>query len=299
MKIENPADLNVLIQTARTGTLTGAARALNITPAAASATLKRLEAQLAIRLFERSTRAMRITPQGQVLLDYALRAFELLTEGESQLHADQATLVGNIRVAAPSDLARTLLLPWFDAFLRDHPGVRLTLAVADQPLDLVRDEVDVAIRYGELDDSRLVARLLATPQLMLSAAPSYLARRAAPRTPQELQEHNCITFGRGGRQYSTWRFCRDGQWTSVRVDGDRTVDDASVARAWALGGAGIILKSRLDQAADLASGAMVPLLTDWQTESYPLHALLPSGRFIPHRVRALVDMLAERFGKLE
>jgi len=295
MKIENIADLQVLVQTARGGTLTAAARALGITPAAASATLKRLEAQLGTRLFERSTRAMRLTPQGQILLDYAARAFELLDEGQSQVHADRATLVGRVRVAAPSDLTRNVLLPLFDEFMQAHPGLQLQLSVADRVLDVMRDEVDVAIRYGALADSRLVARTLAEAHPVCSAAPSYLRRHGTPRTPQELAQHNCITFDRGGRRHRVWRFCRDGQWTEVRVDGDRSVDDASLAREWAVAGRGIILKSEIDQRRDLASGALVPLLTDWRTEPYPLHALLPSGRFVPNRVRALVDFLVERF----
>ncbi|HEY9029546.1 MAG TPA: LysR family transcriptional regulator [Burkholderiaceae bacterium] len=295
MKIENIADLQVLVQTARGGTLTAAARALGITPAAASATLKRLEAQLGTRLFERSTRAMRLTPQGQILLDYASRAFELLDEGQSQVHADRATLVGTVRVAAPSDLTRNTLLPLFDEFMQAHPGLQLQLSVADRVLDVTRDEVDVAIRYGALADSRLVARTLAVARPICSAAPDYLRRHGAPRTPQDLAQHNCITFDRGGRRHRRWRFCRDGQWTEVRVDGDRSVDDASLAREWAIAGRGVILKSEIDQRRDLASGALVPLLTEWQSEPYPLHALLPSGRFVPHRVRALVDFLVERF----
>ena len=121
-----------------------------------------------------------------------------------------------------------------------------------------------------------------------------MARRS---TPQDLAQHNCITFDRGGRRHRAWRFCRDGQWTEVRVDGDRSVDDASLAREWALAGRGVILKSEIDQRRDLESGALVPLLTDWQTEPYPLHALLPSGRFVPNRVRALVDFLAARFAE--
>ena len=295
MKIENPADLLVLVQTARGGTLSAAARALGITPAAASATLKRLEAQLGTRLFERSTRAMRLTPPGQVLLDYATRAFELLDEAESQVAADRGTLVGSLRVAAPSDLARTVLLPLFDAFMATHPGLRLQLSVADRVLDVTRDEVDVAIRYGALADSRLVARQLAVAHPVCSASPDYVSRHGAPRTPQDLAQHNCITFDRGGRRHRAWRFCRDGQWTEVRVDGDRSVDDASLAREWAIAGCGVILKSEIDQRRDLASGALVPLLTEWRTEPYPLHALLPSGRFVPNRVRALVDFLVERF----
>ena len=298
MKIENVGDLQVLVQTARGGTLTAAARALGITPAAASATLKRLEAQLGTRLFERSTRAMRLTPQGQILLDYAARAFELLDEGESQVDADRATLVGTVRVAAPSDLTRNLLLPLFDDFMAANPGLQLQLSAADRVLDVMRDEVDVAIRYGTLADSRLVARTLAAARPVCSASPEYLRRRGTPRTPQDLLQHNCITFDRGGRRHRGWRFCRDGQWTEVRVDGDRSVDDASLAREWALAGRGVILKSEIDQRRDLESGALVPLLTEWQTEPYPLHALLPSGRFVPNRVRALVDFLAARFEAL-
>jgi len=298
MKIENIADLHVLVQTARGGTLTAAARTLGMTPAAASATLKRPEAQLGTRLFERSTRAMRLTSQGQILLDYAQRAFELLDEGESQVAADRATLVGTVRVAASSDLTRTLLLPLFDEFMQAHPGLQLQLSVADRVLDVMRDEVDVAIRYGALADSRLVARTLAQAHPVCSASPDYLRRHGTPRTPQELAQHNCITFDRGGRRHRAWRFCRDGQWTEVRVDGDRSVDDASLAREWALAGRGIILKSEIDQRRDLASGALVALLTDWRTEPYPLHALLPSGRFVPNRVRALVDFLVARFSAI-
>ena len=160
----------------------------------------------------------------------------------------------------------------------------------------MRDEVDVAIRYGALADSRLVARHARRRAARLQRRrPTTCAAIRRPQTPQDLLHHNCLTFDRGGRRHRTWRFCRDGHWTEVRVDGDRSVDDASLAREWALAGAGIILKSGLDQQRDLERGALVPLLPEWETEPYPLHALLPSGRFVPNRVRALVDFLAERF----
>ncbi len=298
MLIENIGDLRVLVQTARTGSLTGAARALGITPAAASATLKRLESQLGVRLFERSTRAMRLTPQGQILLDYASRAFDLVAEGEAQATLDRAGLVGLIRLAAPSDLARSTLLPWLDEFMEAHPGVQLALSVGDRPLDVVRDEVDLAIRYGHLVDSRLVARRLIDTAPVVAASPAYLARHPAPRTPMDLLQHNCLAYDRAGRPHRTWRFTRDGQSIEVQVNGDRSVDDASLARQWALAGAGILLKSPIEQRQDMAEGRLVRLLADWQTERYPLNALLPSGRFVPARVRALVDFLAARFERV-
>ncbi|MBB1603124.1 LysR family transcriptional regulator [Variovorax sp. UMC13] len=298
MKIENLSDLRVLVQTAQAGSLSGAARALGITPAAASATLKRLEAQLGARLFERSTRALRLTPQGQTLLDYASRALDLLAEGESLVTAEGGALVGRLRVAAPSDLTRSTLLPWLDEFLDAHPGVQLDLSVGDRPLDVMRDEVDVALRYGPLADSRLVARLLTMSRPLLWASPEYLRRHPAPRVPQDLLQHNCLTFHRGGRHHRLWRFARQGQWTQVRVDGDRVVDDASLSRQWALAGRGITFKSELDVLQDAAAGTLVRLLPDWDTEPYPLHALMPSGRFVPARVRALVDFLAARCAAL-
>jgi DNA-binding transcriptional LysR family regulator len=298
MKIENVADLNVLIHTARCGSLTGAAAALGITPAAASAMLKRLETQLGTRLFERSTRAMRLTAQGQTLLDYAKRAFDLLAEGESQVTEDRGALVGTLRVAAPSDLARNTLLPWFSEFLALHPGLQLDLSVGDRPLDVVRDEVDVALRFGTLPDSRLVARTLALSNPVLCASPDYLRRHAAPDKPQDLLKHNCLVFERGGRRHRLWRFAQHGHWTEVRVNGDRSVDDASLARDWAVAGMGVLLKSAVDVRADLANGQLQRLLPDWETEPYPLHALLPSGRFVPTRVRALVDFLARKFAEI-
>lgn len=292
MRVENIGDLQVVVHTARGGSLTAAARALGVTPAAASATLKRLETQLGVRLFERSTRAMRITTAGQTLLDYATRAFDLLAEGEAQVTASRKKLVGSIRIAAPSDLARAVLLPWLDEFLARHPGVELTVAVGDRTLDVLRDEIDVALRYGIPADSRLVARpLLASSQIVV-AAPAYLARHPAPRAPADLGRHNCLVYNVGGKPHRTWRFAREGQWTTVRVRGDRSTDDASLSRQWAIAGAGVLLKSPLELTGDLAAGSLVRLLEDWTTEPYPLHAILPSGRFVPERVRALVDFLA-------
>ncbi len=296
MKIENIGDLAVLLHTARSGSLTGAAAALGVTPAAASAALKRLEQQLGTRLFERSTRAMRLTDHGQTLLDYAARAFELVAEGEALVTEDTTRLVGRLRVAAPSDLARTVLLPWFEAFLARHPAVELKLAVGDAPLDVIRDQVDVAIRYGMPADSRISARPLLAQRPIASAAPSYLERHGVPHTPPDLAQHVCLAFGRSGREHRVWKFVKDGQTVQVRVSGNRAADDASLAHQWAVSGAGLLFATPIELADDLDAGRLVRVLPGWRAEApYPLHALLPSHRFTPYRVRAFVDFLVERF----
>lgn len=300
MKFENIADLRVLVETARGGSLTAAAKALDITPAAASAMLKRLEAEVGARLFERSTRAMRLTEQGQTLLDYAGRALDLLQEGASQAASQAGALRGTVRVAAPSDLSRSLLLGWFDEFLLRHPGVQIALSASDRLQDVRRDAVDLAVRYGALADSQLVARRLCVTRRVACAAPAYVARHGAPAHPSELAGHDCLTLHIGGRRELRWQFepAGGGDAVSVPVPGARSVDDGSVAHAWALAGHCVVYKSALDVRAHLQSGALVALLPGWLGQRYEVNAVLPSNRFVPARVRALVEHLAHRFAEL-
>jgi DNA-binding transcriptional LysR family regulator len=296
MRIENIQDVRILVETARHGSLSAASRVLGITPAAASATLKRLEAQLSTRLFERSTRAMRLTTQGEVLLDYAARALDLLEEGDAQLLTEGEALSGVIRLAAPSDLARSLVLPMLDKFMAEHCNVQLSISVSDRVQDVMRDAVDIALRYGALNDSQLVARQLCMTRRVACASPDYVKRFGAPDSPQDLANHNCLTFQVAGRPYARWQFFRDGHASEIHVRGNRSADDAAIAHQWALAGVGIVYKAELDLTHDLRSGALIKLLPDWHGEPYVLNAILPSNRFVPARVRALVEFLVKAFG---
>jgi DNA-binding transcriptional LysR family regulator len=299
-------DLRILLETARSGSLTGASRKLNLTPAAASAMLKRLEARLGASLFVRSTRAMRLTPEGEVFLTYAQRAYELLEEAQSLLATEPDRLRGTIRLSVPSDLIRSVLMPWLDEFLSLHPHVHLNLMATDHIQDVVRDTVDLALRYGELKDSRLVARELARSRRVLCAAPQYLRNHPEPQQPQDLAKHNCLCFHVAGRPLTLWRFQRtkpdarnQNDWQEIRVSGNRSADDAHLAHLWALQGKGILYKSELDVMHDLRSGALVPLMPQWQGELYPLNLVLPSRRFLPNRVRKLADFLATKLNAFQ
>jgi molybdate transport repressor ModE-like protein len=312
MEIENTSELRLLVECARGGSLTAAARELQISPAAASAMLKKLEARLGARLVERSTRALRLTRAGEQLRDYAQRALELLDEGLARLAEDgeaHAVLVakgrgvalrGRIRLSASSDLTRRVLLPLLQDFMRLHPGVELNLGVGDSVLDLVRDEVDLALRYGELADSRLVARRLFEGRRLLVGSADYLARHGRPTHPQELAGHDCIRFKIGNRLEGRWRFWRrealQAAPLEVAVQGRHSCDDGGIAHQWALNGLGLSYKSELDVRDSLASGALLDVLPDWVGQPMPLHALMPSQRFLPLRVRALVEHLAQRLG---
>ncbi|MDH0863222.1 LysR family transcriptional regulator [Mitsuaria sp. GD03876] len=307
MNIENTTELRLLIECARGGSLTAASREMGITPAAASAMLKKLEARLGVRLAERSTRALRLTAAGERLRDYAQRALELLEEGLAQVTEGSddgagkgrgaTALRGRIRMSASSDLTRRVVLPLLDEFLDRHPGVELQLNVGDALQDVVRDEVDLALRYGELADSRLVARKLYDGRRLLVGSPDYLKRHGRPAHPSELSQHDCIRFKIGDRLERGWRFWRRDALQAapldVTVQGRRTADDGGIAHQWALEGRGLTYKSDLDIRDSLASGALVEVLPDWVGRPMPLHALMPSQRFLPQRLKALVDFLAE------
>ena len=160
--------------------------------------------------------------------------------------------------------------------------------------EYLRFDCVLDVRIRELSMC-LVARQLIAPHPVVVAAPGYLAKFGAPESPADLGRHNCLLYDRAGRMHRSWRFCRDDQWVEVSVQGNRHVDDASLARQWALAGAGILMKSPLEQLRDMAEGRLVRLLSEWKTEAYPLYAVLPSGRFIPRRLRVLIDHLAAKF----
>lgn len=288
--------LQLFLRLADAGSLSAAARQLQLTPAAASASLKRLEAALRVRLVERSTRSLRLTAEGELLREHAQRSLGALDDALALLGAQRERLEGEIHLAAPSDLGRTVLGPMLDDFLARHPGLRLALHLSDAMHDLRRERVDVALRYGVLRDSGLVARHLHTTTRVPVAAPAYLAAHGTPAHPSELERHNCLVLNPGGRPALTWSFARGVQ---VRVQGNRRADDGALVRQWALEGRGIALKARLDVREDLRAGRLVELLPGWAGESLPLQAILPDNRHVSLRVRRLVDELAARFAAIE
>lgn len=299
-----PADLQLsqlqlFVRLAEAGNLSAAARQLQITPAAASAALKRLEAALSVRLVERSTRAMRLTPEGELLREHAERALGTLDDARSLLGAQREQLEGEIHMTAPSDLGREVLSPMLDRFLARNPGLRLALHVSDSIQDLRRERVDIAVRYGELGDSTLVARRLHTTTHVLVASPDYLGRHGTPQHPNELAQHNCIALAIGGRPKLQWTFRRDGVEIHFKVQGNRRASDGALVRQWAVQGLGIVHKARLDVLADLRAGRLVTVLPEWQRDAFPLHAIVPTQRHLPLRVRRLLDDLVLQFARIE
>ena len=267
-------DLQLFVTTADLGNLSAAARRLDISPAVASAALKRLEQQLDVRLFSRSTRSLRLTPEGELFLGHARLALQSLDDGRQQLAGSKIGISGPLQLSAPSDFGRNTLLPWLDEFQLAHPQVQLRLLLGDRVADLFREPVDIALRYGAPEDSSLVALpVAASNRRVLCAAPQYLHKHGTPQTVDELSEHNCLLYMLGGRLHDRWRFSDGKREQGISVKGDRVSDDADVVRRWAVSGAGLVYKSWLDVAGDVRAGRLQVLLPELRGEPTPLNLI--------------------------
>ncbi|MFT4242413.1 MAG: LysR family transcriptional regulator [Acidovorax sp.] len=293
-------DLDIFVRTVDSGSLSATARALDITPAAASAALKRLEAELGVLLLVRSTRSLRLTHEGALFLEHCRPALAALQQAQDELVAGRAGgLRGALRLAAPSDLGRNVLLPWLDDFQAAHPGIDIRLQLSDRMSNVYSEPVDAAIRYGVLQDSALVALPLAEGRRVLCAAPAYLQAHGTPQSPHELSAHGCLCFMLGEDVHDRWRFWdAAGRELAVRVRARNVANDGDAVHRWAVLGRGIAYKSLFDVAADLAAGRLLPLCPGWTTEAAPLYLTVPSRRQLTPLVRALRDFMAQRLQAL-
>ncbi len=294
------ADLLVFVRAVELGSLSAAARALELTPASASVALKRLEAELGVQLVARSTRNLRATSEGERFLRACREALRVMDEAEDVLRGDGAELRGRLTLSAPSDLGRNLLAGWLDAFLAEHPRLQLRMDVSDRMADVYRQPFDLAIRYGTPPDSQLVAvPLLANCRRVLCASPAYLARRGAPATPEALANHDCLRFVVRDGIHQRWTFqSPTGDAVAMQVRGDRVSEDGDLVRRWALAGHGIAYKSWPDVAHDVAEGRLVVLCPDWIGEHAPLNLVCADRRLVNPRVRRLRDFLRARCAEL-
>lgn len=295
MEIE---DLHLFVRLAQVGSLSEAARQLDQTPAAISARLKRIEASLGVRLFERTTRALRLTSEGESFRRTCEATLDAWTQGRTDLVEDADDLVGRVHLAAPTDTSLQFLAPWLAEFASRHPRLDIHVHSGDRMHDLPREAVDIAIRYGELADSTMVQRLLVRTERVLVASPAYVRRFGAPSTPGDLVGRRCLAWMARDQPKVRWSFRSPTGTEESVVVRSALCGDSMLVRQWAIAGEGIAYKARVDVAADIAAQRLVQLMPAYTGEPVPIHAVMPSGKFIPGRVRALLGLLVERFAAL-
>ena len=298
----NIQDLTLFVRTAQTCNITASALQLEMSPAAASAALKRLEKQLGVQLFIRSTRKLRITAEGERYLVHCTEALAALEKGKASLNETQGKIAGEIRLSSSSDLGRNIVLPWLDEVMDSYPELSIQFNVGDNLADFYHDKIDMALRYGEPEDSSLVAFLIAKIDRVVCASPAYLAEHGEPNHPSELSQHNCLLYRFGDRVYDTWPFVdnavkqagKNSDKYTVKVSGNRLSNDADVVHRWVVAGKGITMKSRLDMAADLRSGHVVEILNDFYSPAINLWLICPNRTQVTPAMLMLRDLLRSK-----
>lgn len=283
-------EMEVFAQVAASGSLSGAARVLNMSVGAVSKHLAALENRLGVRLLLRTTRRLSLTVEGEAFLPRARSILADLTEAEAAVANDARPLSGFLRVTASAGFGRTHVAPLVADFLGQHPDLRLHLLLTDNVLDLVEENIDVALRFGVLADSRLLARRLAANWRIVCATPDYLDRHGRPASPADLVQHECLVIGSGNDR--VWEFIGPDGPVSVRVGGRLASNNGEVIHAWARDGLGLALKSVWDVEGDIAAGRLVPVLEEWRSPDTALHAVSPVARGLSPRVRRFTDFIA-------
>jgi DNA-binding transcriptional LysR family regulator len=290
-------DVAVFVRVVETGSFTAAADALEVSKAAVSKYVSRLEAALGTRLLQRTTRRLTLTEAGSAYYARAAVALGELGAANEELVAMSGEPRGHLRVSAPGYLGAVHLSPMLGRFLKAHPKITLDLDLTNRVVDLVQERFDLALRIASNPDSSLVARTIAPCPTVVCATPAYLARHGTPRTPADLAGHECLIYGLT-RTPHEWRFRArkrgkpHGRWTAVQVKGALRCNDDFALKQWLLQGLGVRQFPRFFVERELAAGEVVELLPGWDGPLFSISTVFATRQHLAPKVRAFVDFVA-------
>ena len=291
LDINRSGEMEAFVQVVEAGGFSAAARQLDMTPSAVSKLVARLELRLGIQLVHRSTRKLQLTPEG---LHFYERSTRVLADMDEAVRcaAAGASPRGRVSINASVSFGHHKLVPLVPRLLELHPQITLDIALTDRVVDMMDERADIAIRWGQLPSSDLVARRLGETSQAIVASPAYLARYGTPHTPQELEAHNRLGWSYR-RNTPDWPLRVDGRMLSLPVAGPVRAGDGETLRQLALAGAGVARLSLYHIQHDIDAGRLVPLLEEFNPgEVEPIHAVyIGKAGTLPARVRAVLDFL--------
>ncbi|MBU3076657.1 LysR family transcriptional regulator [Sphingomonas quercus] len=292
--------VTVLMAVVEAGSMTRAAEALGLTPSGVGRAIARLEARIGVRLLDRTTRVMRLTDEGRLFHDRVGPLLDGIEEAAAEASGAAARVRGRLRVNVDPFFSQVVLAGRVADFVARHPELALELIMRDRIGDLVADGFDLALRFGPLPGGNFVARRLFETRVVTVAAPAYVARRGRPAHPSDIPQHDVIDFwdAAHGRPYE-WEFRRRDEVLPVRPVSRLITSDARTMLDACLAGAGIAQVLAFGTRGELARGELIDLFPDWPDEMFPLHAVSPSRRHRPAKVRALIDFVAELVAPLD
>lgn len=290
------ATMEAFVRVAETRSFSEAARRLRTSKSLVSRQVAALEAELGVRLFNRTTRSLTLTEEGRGYQTQVVRILGEIEAANASVNMLQVVPRGRLRMNAPMSFGVLHLAPAIRDFLARYPEIDLDLTLNDRYVDLVDEGFDLAVRIGRLADSSLVARKLAPMRLVVCGSPAYLATHGVPATPEDLRQHQCLAYS-SNALHDEWRFGdADGRVATMEIKGRLRINNGDALRVAALQGLGLVNLPSFIIGGDLQAGTLVSVLTDHETQDAGIHVVYPHGRHLSLKVRALVDFLAERFG---
>ena len=286
--------MRTFVAVASQGSFTGGAKRRAISTKLASKYIRQLEQRMGVQLFNRTTRSVSLTETGTAYLARCVPLLEQLDELESLVQERQAELAGPIRITAPTGFGTTHLVKALLPFQAAHPNIAIDLHLADHYVPMIDEGIDLAIRFGVLQDSSLVARKLMDMRIVFCAAPGYLAENGTPGTPAELASHRCLLRSSRKDPYS-WRFTVDGKIETIRVQGQFISNSPLAVARMAAGGLGIGTIPLYTAEPFLENGSLQLLFEEQEADVIGLYAVYPPSRHLTSRIRALIDHLVGTF----
>jgi DNA-binding transcriptional LysR family regulator len=294
--LDRVTGMQVFVRVAMLGSFSAAARALDLSQTMVTKHVAALEDRLGVKLLHRSTRKLVLTEGGRNYLTACERILAEIEEAEASASLDRIEPRGTLRLNVPLTFGFRQVVPALTEFSRLYPAVSFDLGLADRYVDLMEEGWDLAIRIGQLKDSSLVARRLAACRTIVCAAPAYLKQHGIPQTPDDLARHNCLAYTLPSAiGANRWTFGTEGDIV-VPIQGNLRANNGDALLAAAVAGQGLIYQPTFIVGDSLREGSLVPVLSNYPTYEPAIHAVLPSGRQAPAKVRVFVAFLAERFG---
>jgi DNA-binding transcriptional LysR family regulator len=288
--------LAIFVKVAERKSFVRAADELGITQSGVSNAIKRLEEQTGTRLLARTTRRVSLTDDGAAFFERCRQALAEIEEAEHVLKEAQHKPSGILRLDLPVSFGRIKMVPLFGPFQTQYPDVRLSVTFTDRYIDLIEEGVDICVRFGDLQDSTLIARRLTSTQFKVVGSPSYLAKHGRPRSPDDLARHNCLAFtSRDTRLTRPWWFdLADGETTQMPKGTISFTDGAAMCEA-ACAGYGLAQLHEYYLDMEIARGRLVPVLEKFKPKAQPIWLVYPQTRHLTPKVRAFVDFMAAQF----
>ena len=297
--MDSVAGMRILVRVVEAGGFSAAGRQLGVAPSSISRQINELEADLGVRLFQRTTRKLSLTEAGQIYYERAGRIIMEVDEARLAV-SELGSPTGILRVTVPTGIGRELIVLAVPAFLARYPGIRIVLSMTDYLVDLVEGGFDVGIRVGQLSDSSFKARKIGASRRVVCASSSYLEKAGIPRNPADLEQHNCITF-RDHPGHNVWMFRGESGLTEVRASGSFFAKSADALATAAVAGLGLVLLPDWNIGLELRQKQLKVVLSEYDAvpKVSPIWAVHSHQRHVPPKIRAFIDFLVERFATAE